>query len=428
MLSISSLLRLLRSQIFAPVLCLFLLCTQTNHNVYARQAWGHAGRCANGYLTASRKSFWKYSDGTLPAVADVLTSGNRLYAVFSLEVLKNHRTSNATYEWQTANWTFAFVDRRLPTPPIAATSFGIMKDPNVLILHAPLPAAVSTAGPGHRPLRIDITARTPERTHTYRNVPFCLTPAVAESSEPQYQLVACIKCIPKEPWIQQLPEWIMYHIEQGIQHVYLYSVGDPARMHQLLAPFVRVGWVTIVDWEWPNKWVHAYLMSEAHQNACLLRARGAADWVAFADVDEFWQPRMQASPEGPLLTVAEVLRQPEIRSESALRVNSWYFGSNTNATKQREIESAAGNVKIAKLISPDGDATRNGSWKNIVRPEKITYMGTHIVAMGPSERLLDPEKEMRVVHFKSRLSFADLDEGMLRYDHGVRSMLYQFGF
>ena len=427
MLSLSFLLRFLRSRIIASVLCLFFLCARRNPNVYARQhPWAHAGRCANGYLTASRKSFWKYSDGTLPAIADVLTSGNRLYVVLSLEVLENHRTSKATYEWQTAKWTFAFVD--LYTQAIAATSFGIMKDPNVLILHAPLPATVTTAEPGHRPFHIDITATSPERAHTYMNVPFCLTPAVAESSESKYQLAACIKCIPKEPWIQQLPEWIMYHIQQGIQHVYLYSVGDPGRMHQLLAPFVRVGWVTIVDWEWPDNWVYAYLMSEAHQNACLLRARGVAEWVAFADVDEFWQPRSQAMPGGPLLTVAEVLKQPEIRSESALRANSWYFGPNSNQTKQREIESTAGDMGIAKWISCDGDAIRDGRWKNIVRPEKITYMGTHLVATGPSERLLDPEKQMRVVHFKSHLSFADRDEGMLRYDHGVKSMLYQFGF
>lgn len=327
----SSLLRLPRSQKIAPVLCLFFLCTRINPNAYAREhPRAHAGRCANGYLTASRKSFWKYSDGTLPAIADVLTSENRLYIVLSLEVLENHKTSNVTYDWQTANWTFAFAD--LSTPPVAATSFGIMKDPNVLILHAPLPAAVSTADPGNRPLHIDITVRSPERAHNYSDVPFCLTPAVAESSEPKYQLAACIKCIPKEPWIQQLPEWIMFHIQQGIQHVYLYSVGDPGRMHQLLAPFVRVGWVTIVDWEWPDNWVHGYLMSEAHQNACLLRARGVAEWVAFADVDEFWQPRLQATPEGPLLTVAEVLKQPEVRSESALRANSWYFGSNANQT------------------------------------------------------------------------------------------------
>lgn len=84
---------------------------------------------ANGYLTARRKSFWKYSDGTLPAIADVLTSGNRLYVVLTLEVLKNYRTSSVTYEWQTADWTFAFAD--FSTPPVAATSFGITKDPNV---------------------------------------------------------------------------------------------------------------------------------------------------------------------------------------------------------------------------------------------------------------------------------------------------------
>jgi len=52
------------------------------------------------------------------------------------------------------------------TPGIAATSFGFMKDPNVLILHAHLPATASTAEPGHRPFQIDITARSPERAHT----------------------------------------------------------------------------------------------------------------------------------------------------------------------------------------------------------------------------------------------------------------------
>lgn len=91
-LSLSFLFRLLRSRITAPVLFLFFLCTRIKPNVYARQhPWAHAGRCANEYLSASTKSFWKYSDGTLPTIADVLTSGNRLYVVLSLEVLENHR-------------------------------------------------------------------------------------------------------------------------------------------------------------------------------------------------------------------------------------------------------------------------------------------------------------------------------------------------
>lgn len=387
-------------------------------------------KCTNGYLSASRKHFWKYSDGETPAVADVLTSDNRLYVVFSLEVLENHRESPATYAWQTANWTATFVNHA--ESPVAMTSFGIMKDPNVLVLHAPLPRSVSMSDPGWAS-HVDLSAQLQDRrVHTYSQVPFCLTPAAEVPNRPLYQAAACVKSVPSEPWIHQLPEWIVYHIEQGFQHIYLYSVGDPTRMHDLMSPFVRIGWVTIVDWDWPEKWVQRYLMSESHQNACLLRARGVAEWIAFADVDEFWQPQMKRSPPeeaaGDFLTITETLRHPDVQNESALRADTWNFGRSSNDTAQLAISEAAGNLTIAKWMARDGDAIRTERWKNIVRPEAIRYMGTHLVATGPREYMLDPVKQMRVVHFKPHLAFEQRDESMKRYVHGVRSILHQFGY
>ena len=74
------------------------------------------------------------------------------------------------------------------------------------------------------------------------------------------------------------------------------------------------------------------------------------------------------------------------------------------------------------------EKVEQGRQKNIVRPEKISYMGMHLVATGPREYLLDPVHQMRVVHYKPLQLFDDLDESMLQYAQGVRSMLHHLGF
>jgi hypothetical protein len=364
-------------------------------------------------------------NGTLPAVADVLTSDDKLYVVISLEVLENHRDSHATYEWQVAQWTFTFVDRAISS--LNATSFGVMKDPNVLILYATLPRTFVGMADPSQVMHVDITAHLPQGTHTYWSVPFCLTPQ-SRSLGFEYKAAICMKSVPAEPWIDLLPEWIVYHIQQGFQHIYVYSVGDPQRLRELLSPLVSVGLVTIIDWDWPDKWVRAYAFSEAHQNACLLRARGVAEWVAFADVDEFWQPQMKSPTNGRALTVAETLTQPGICNQSALKSKTWYFGSNKSPAKQLDISTAAHNLTIAKWISRDKDAVTGAREKNIVRPEKITYMATHLVAAGPLEYELDPVSQMRVVHYKPQFAFDDLDDSMLAYVDGMESTLKQFDF
>ena len=149
--------------------------------------------------------------------------------------------------------------------------------------------------------------------------------------------------------------------------------------------------------------------------------------MAFADVDEFWQPRMKAS-DGQVLSVAEFLRQPVIHNESALRANTWYFGSNNNRTKQLDISSKARNATLAKYLSRHITAITGEREKNIVRPEEITYMSTHLVAKGPHEYLLDPERQMRVVHYKPQYTFDEVDDSMMQYVDGVTSILHRFGF
>lgn len=356
----------------------------------------------------------------VPAVADVLTLDDRVYIVFNLAVLDNY--TRTAHEWQTAEWTVGFGHTH-HRAPINATSFGIMQGPNNHIIHAPLPPLDTRLDP-NRALHVNITARLPQRTHTYINVPFCLQLHRNQEAAPQHHLAACIKCVPSEPWMHMLPEWVAYHVLQGVEHVYLYSLGPPRRMHALLAPFVRAGLVTIVDWEWQDEWVRNYGFSETHQNACLLRARGVDEWVAFADVDEFWQPRQRAEDD-TLLTVAQMLQLPDIHNESALSGNTWYFGPSNN-TLQSNADAA--NLTMTRWTARSEDAVRHGREKNIVRPETVTYMATHLVATGPPEYRLDPVHQMRVVHYKSEFAFADVDDSMSRQAHAVLSLLRALGY
>jgi hypothetical protein len=186
--------RILPTVSVAGLIWILLLQTMQRLPPLGQKSTSKADMCANGHLQLRRTHLWRYIDGKSPAIADVLTSDDKLYVVINLKVLENHRTASATLEWQTASWTFTFVNYSIPS--LNATSFGIMKDPNVLILYAVLPPTLLLVDPKHA-MHINITARLPQRTHTYDSVPFCLIPA-SELPGPTYQLAACIKCIPDE--------------------------------------------------------------------------------------------------------------------------------------------------------------------------------------------------------------------------------------
>lgn len=93
-----------------------------------------------------------------------------------------------------------------------------------------------------------------------------------------------------------LKEWIEFHIEQGVEHFYLYNNMSKDNYSEVLQPFIEKGVLTLTEWPGEHKtedqWTHIQCSSYMD---CVKRIRETSKWCAFIDTDEFL-----FSPKGKL--------------------------------------------------------------------------------------------------------------------------------
>lgn len=109
-----------------------------------------------------------------------------------------------------------------------------------------------------------------------------------------------------------LPEWLAYHRDQGIEHVFIYDNGSQDDTISAIGPFVSAGFVTRI--EWPSRPI-----SPACERHFLATYAWLSEWIAFIDVDEFIAPRGATRLPEALQSVEE--------STPAVAMNWRYFGS-----------------------------------------------------------------------------------------------------
>lgn len=81
-----------------------------------------------------------------------------------------------------------------------------------------------------------------------------------------------------------LKEWIEFHRIVGVEHFYLYNNNSDDEFHDVLAPYMKAGIVTLVEWPYPQAQMRAYW-------DCVARFRTETQWIGFIDLDEFVVPR-----------------------------------------------------------------------------------------------------------------------------------------
>ena len=108
-----------------------------------------------------------------------------------------------------------------------------------------------------------------------------------------------------------LPEWLAYHLNIGVEHVFIYDNNSSDNTETIIAPFVSRGFATY------TRWPTTPASPSSHLDF-LARFGYQADWVAFFDADEFLFERTP----GLLL---DLLRQS--LDEPAIAFNWRYFGS-----------------------------------------------------------------------------------------------------
>ncbi|MBQ7665956.1 MAG: glycosyltransferase family 92 protein, partial [Synergistaceae bacterium] len=108
-----------------------------------------------------------------------------------------------------------------------------------------------------------------------------------------------------------LKEWIEFHKIAGIEHFYLYNNFSSDNYLDVLAPYIKSGEVTLIDWPVPQGQMSAY-------QDCFKRFKYETNWLAFIDIDEFIIPNKTD-------TIGEFLKSFEYRP--AVLIYWRYFGS-----------------------------------------------------------------------------------------------------
>lgn len=147
-----------------------------------------------------------------------------------------------------------------------------------------------------------------------------------------------------------LEEWVQFHLDRGVDHLYLYNNGSRDGGEQLLQPFITAGRVTLIDWPAPK--IEGAQLHAAHD--CLDRARGSSRWMAFLDIDEFL-----FSPQEDMKSVLR-----EFEDEVGIEVNWICYGSSGHDA------APTGGVLSSFLYRAPLQWKRNRQFKSIVNPEQ----------------------------------------------------------
>jgi hypothetical protein len=327
--------------------------------------------------------------------------------------------------WHDASWRFAFHNASdEASGDVEGATFGREAEGHTLIVHAPLPAGGLRVAAGGAPAaaeaallwRVTLRAALPDGAALhYPAVPFCAARSAAAAPAPpplqlpppppRYRLAACTSVTLQ--FAHLMPEWMAYHATvQGYDHFYVYINDEAAPARTLLRAFADAGLATLVDFEWAPQHKGHLVYQQAAENACLLRARGEAAWVALHDVDEFATgPRGNTSSR-----LADVLPPGDHEGgggDDALRLLTQWYGHNADAQQQAALDAAWPTLVLGRMRTP-GQVVHGSRQKCVMRPRAVRYFNVHTVTAGAPMREVPPG-EARLMHFKQAFYMQPLD-------------------
>jgi hypothetical protein len=100
----------------------------------------------------------------------------------------------------------------------------------------------------------------------------------AKGSAPGQHVALCVRIRDEAPNLRELVE---YYLAAGIAHLFFYEARSEDDFHAVLDPFVRAGFVTLIE-NWPH-----IPISPAAEHDCVLRCIGRYTWLGCIDADEF---------------------------------------------------------------------------------------------------------------------------------------------
>lgn len=135
-----------------------------------------------------------------------------------------------------------------------------------------------------------------------------------------------------------LDEFVSYHLDAGVDHMFLYDQSGKPEDQEILRPYVDAGRVTVVDWTHiDDKYWRKVKPFQANKNhladtdASQRAKRMGAAWLLKFDVDEFlWSTDPSRSIKQVL---DDVVKTRGFYRHRALRIPRYNFGPGEHKTK-----------------------------------------------------------------------------------------------
>lgn len=176
---------------------------------------------------------------------------------------------------------------------------------------------------------------------------------------------------------EYLKEWIDFHLEQDVDHFYLYNNLSQDHYLEILIPYIETGIVTLIEWphessslvNWNDIQCSAYLN-------CIKKYGKKTKWIAFIDTDEFL-----FCPDGKKLPI--FLRK--YKKYGGVGVNWVMFGTNNVEEIPKGKSMVEMLTKRAPLDYPD-----NKHIKSIIQPSFIrNCQNPHFFYFLPGKYIVD---------------------------------------
>jgi len=177
-----------------------------------------------------------------------------------------------------------------------------------------------------------------------------------------------------------LDEWIQFHLNQGVDRIYLYNNKSEDDYLKVISKYIKQGTVALRQWPYDN--INLDIWNETQCKAymdCIKRLRGKVSWIAFIDTDEFL-----FSPTGKSLK--DVLLEYE--ECDSIGVN-WVLYGTSNVQKLSKDEHLTDHM----LYRSELNTFINTHVKSIVRPEKVVgCTNPHYFHMEKDSVVVDENK------------------------------------
>ena len=154
-----------------------------------------------------------------------------------------------------------------------------------------------------------------------------------------------------------LKEWVEFHIEQGVEHFWLYNNLSQDDWQSELHPYIDTGMVEIIDWPYESIKQEDWniIQCKAYMDGVKL-SKGVSRWVAFLDTDEFlFSPKKKK--------LGHVLKQ--YKHYPGIQVH-WVLYGTSNVQEVKKGNMLNELVMRAELLS-----SGNRHLKSIVQPKYV---------------------------------------------------------